>query len=231
MELSGARVARESAPPVMTATRVLIVEDHPLMCLGIRKALNASGDIVVVGEAHDGASALTMIGELAPDVVLLDFTLPDADAVSVMRDARQRGWHPAVIVLTCRMDEQCVRSAIDGGAVGFLTKTSVDASSLSNAVRDARLGGSVVSPDAMSSLVSAARHSGGDGPDHLTQREVEIWHLVAAGLSNREIATRLCLSERTVKFHVGNLLHKTGTRSRSEATALAYRQGIMDGYA
>lgn len=231
MELSGARVEREGVSPALSTIRVLIVEDHPLMCLGIRQALHDSGDITVVGEVRDGAGALALIGELAPDVVLLDFTLPDADAVSVMHDIRHRGWHPAVIVLTCRTDELSVRSAIDGGAVGFLTKTSVDETSLADAVRDACRGGSVVSPDAVSSLVNAARNNGNEGPDHLTQREVEIWHLVASGLSNREIATQLCLSERTVKFHVGNLLHKTGTRCRAEVTALAYRRGIMDRYA
>lgn len=143
---------------------------------------------------------------------------------------RARGCLTRAIVLTCRSDEHAVRSAIDGGAVGFLTKMSVDAGSLSSAIRDACHGRGAVSPDVVLSLVRAARHDGPDNLDHLTGREFEVWHLMSAGKSNRDIAKELYLSERTVKYHVGNILRKTGTHSRAEATALAYRQGFMDGY-
>lgn len=227
MELSRGRASRSPSGGNGDAIRVAIVEDHPLMCLGIRRALGVSEDIEVVAEARTGSEAVAMLAEVAPDVVLLDYTLPDTDAVGVMREARAAGCRSSVVVLTCHTDEHRVRLAIDAGASGFLIKTSVDAESLSRAIRDACRGQAAVSPEMLSSLVRVARHDVPGSPERLTEREHEVWHMMAEGLSNREIATRLCVSERTVKFHVSNVLRKTGTRSRAEATALAFRQGEM----
>lgn len=185
-------------------------------------------DIVVAGEAHTGSEAVEMLVRDEPDVVLLDYRLPDLDGVSVMNEIHERGCGTRVVMLTCHTDPHCVRAAIHGGAVGFLTKGSVDVTSLVNAIRSARKGKSSVSPDALVSLMSVVRHDDVACPDHLTPRETEMWRMVSLGMSNDEIATELCLSVCTVKYHVGNLFRKIGVRSRAQAAAMAYRDGYMD---
>ena len=208
--------------------RVAVIDDHPLLCEGIRRALNLYDDIQVVGEAHTAAEAVEILVRLEPDVALLDYRLPDEDGISVLREIQARGLRTQAIVLTCHTGDHHVRTAIDNGAVGFLSKASANTDTLVGAIRDAGSGISAVSPEALSSLMRAVRHDDCDHVSELTDRERQVWGLVSSGMTNREIATRLCLSERTVKFHVGNVFRKLQVRSRSEATALAYRCGFMD---
>jgi DNA-binding NarL/FixJ family response regulator len=212
----------ESATPHV---RVAIVDDHPLMREGLRHAFEPSADISVVGEAGTAREALEMATASEPDVILLDFRLPDADGVTVLKQLREQGCTAHVVMLTCVSDQRCVRSAIDNGACGFLTKSTANRAALCEAVRNASRGLSAVSPDALTSLLDNVRE---DCPDHVTAREEEVWRLVASGMTNAEIAQALFLSERTVKFHVGNILRKTASRSRAEAVSLAFTCGLMN---
>lgn len=215
-----------SADPVIS---VVIVDDHPLMCEGLCEALSSHDDIRVVAVAHTGAEALKAIADSKPDVVLLDYRLPDTDGVSLLREFKHRRFTARVVMLTCYSDEHCVRSAIDSGACGFLTKRNADGQVLLGAVRKAFANVSVVSSDALTALLTTVREEGDRCLDHLTERELQVWRLASEGKTNAELAAMLFVTERTVKFHISNILRKTGTRSRAEATALAYRTGIMDG--
>lgn len=215
------RPAEQEAPPI----RVAIVDDHPLMREGLRHAFEHASDIRIVAEAGTARDALEMAAESEPDVILLDFRLPDADGVTLLKQLRKQGCTAHVVMLTCFSDQRCVRSAIDSGACGFLTKSAADRAALCDAVRNASRGLSALSADALTSLLDNVRE---DCPDHVTAREEEVWHLMATGKTNAEIAQALFLSERTVKFHVGNILRKTASRSRAEAVSLAFTCGLMD---
>ena len=221
MRASTARAVDSVVEPI----RVAIVDDHPLMREGLRRSFEHAHDIHVVGEAGSGAEALRLVDECEIDVMLLDFRLPDTDGVSVLRQMREDGCATKVVMLTCMGDERSVRSAIDSGACGFLTKGSADRDCLIDSVRNASRGLSAISPDALTALLTNVRD---DYPDHLTGREREVWHLMADGMSNAEIARALVVSERTVKFHVGNILRKTQSRTRAEAVSLAFTCGLMD---
>ena len=211
----------QEAPPI----RVAIVDDHPLMREGLRRAFEHVPDLRIVAEAGTAHDALVMAAVSEVDVILLDFRLPDADGVTLLKQLRKQGCAAHVVMLTCFSDQRCVRSAIDNGACGFLTKSSADRATLCDAVRNASRGLSAVSPDALTSLLDNVRE---DCPDHVTAREEEVWRLIASGKTNAEIAQALFLSERTVKFHVGNILRKTASRSRAEAVSLAFTCGLMD---
>lgn len=205
--------------------RVAIVDDHPLMREGLRRAFEHASDIRIVAEAGTAHDALEMAAVSESDVILLDFRLPDTDGVTLLKQLRKQGCTAHVVMLTCFSDQRCVRSAIDNGACGFLTKSTADRATLCDAVRSANRGVSAVSPDALTSLLDNVRE---DCPDHVTAREEEVWRLMAGGRTNAEIAETLFLSERTVKFHVGNILRKTASRSRAEAVSLAFTCGLMD---
>jgi DNA-binding NarL/FixJ family response regulator len=211
----------------LTATRVLVVEDHPMMRTGVRDVLNRADGIDVVGEAGTGAHALALVRSLEPDVVLLDIGLPDMDGLTVLALIRKSGQPARVIMLTCQTDEQSVRTAMDGGASGYLTKDA-GPQCLVDAVHSVCRGQTPLSPDAATRLVASMRCHSAPGEPELTPREGDIWRALAGGASNAEIAAALFISEHTVKFHLHNLLRKLGLKSRSEAICAAYRRGILN---
>jgi DNA-binding NarL/FixJ family response regulator len=204
-------------------TRVVLVEDHPLMRAGIRAALQKAPDIDVVGEASDGEHGLRLARTLAPDVVLLDIGLPDTDGISLLKQLKSL-CDCAVVMLSCHTEESSVRMAMDYGASGYLAK-SVEPKVLIDGVRSAGRGESPLSAEVAASLLAIMRR-GREGAGRLTEREREVWRLIAQGLSNAEIARSLFISPHTVKFHVHNLLHKLGLKSRSEAISAAHRRGL-----
>jgi DNA-binding NarL/FixJ family response regulator len=211
----------------LSATRVLVVEDHPMMRAGVRDVLSRADDIEVVGEAGTGERALTLTRSLSPDVVLLDIGLPDIDGLAVLGRLREAGQPARVIMLTCQIDEQSVRTAMDGGASGYLSKDAAP-KELVDAVRSVCRGQTPLSPEAATRLVASMRSHAGPGEPELTRRERDVWHSLAEGASNAEIAAALFISEHTVKFHLHNLLRKLGLKSRSEAICAAYRRGILN---
>lgn len=208
-----------------SAARVLLVEDHPAMRAGVRGVLSQTSDIEVVGEASTGREALSLIRELTPDVVLLDIRLPDVDGISLIEGIRRACVTTRVVILSCQTDESSVRMAVDGGASGYLTKFA-SPREIVEAVRQVHRGRVALSADVATHLVSAIRGQRRTGEPTLTQREREVWRELALGRPNAEIARSLFISEHTVKFHVHNLLHKLGLKSRSEAICAAHRRGM-----
>lgn len=209
----------------MQTTRVVLVDDHPAMRAGVRGVLDKVADISVVGEASTGAQALSVLRSTTPDVVFLDIGLPDMDGISLLRDIRATGSAIKVVMLTCQADESSVRMAVDGGASGYLTKAAAPRE-IVDAVHRVQRGQVALSPDVATHLVSAIRGQRREGEPTLTQREREVWRLVAQGMTNASIAAALFLSEHTVKFHVHNLLRKLELKTRAQAICAAHHRGI-----
>ena len=208
--------------------RVLIADDQPLMRAGFRTVLEATGGISVVGEAEDGEAALHAADELQPDVVLMDIRMPGMDGIEATRRMPQR----RVLVLTTFGLDEYIVDALRAGASGFLTKDA-PAQDLVAAVRAVAAGDAVLSPAATRRLLDrvgrrlppVAPEPQGDAG--LTERELDVLRLLAAGMSNAEIAEALVVAEPTVKTHVSNLLGKLGLRDRVQAVIYAYESGLV----
>jgi DNA-binding NarL/FixJ family response regulator len=215
----------------MTPVRVVVADDQTAVREGLVLLLDLLDDVEVVGAARDGEEAVALVAAHGADVVLMDLRMPRCDGVSAT--ARIRAEHPGtrVVVLTTYAEEADILAALKAGALGYLTKDAGRAQ-IAHAIRAAAAGQAVLDPQVQQRLVAAAGTGaavppGGDAaPDGLTQREVEVLALIAGGLSNREIAGRLYLTEATVKSHINRLFAKTGVRDRAQAVRYAYRHGL-----
>jgi DNA-binding NarL/FixJ family response regulator len=203
--------------------RVLIVDDHPIVREGVAAVLERERDIDVVGAADTIGEGLRLAAKFHPDVILLDLKLPDADAVDGVTSFanKDRG----VVVFTAHDTDEDVFRAIRGGARGYLLKGSA-AAEIARAIRQVHAGESYLSPRIAAKLVKEVteprRRTG-----LLSARERGVLRLVAAGLSNRQIAEALSISERTVKFHVTAIFNKLGAENRAQAVALAAERGLL----
>jgi DNA-binding NarL/FixJ family response regulator len=216
--------------------RVLLVDDQSLLRLGFRMALETQPDIEVVGEAGDGARAVSMTRALRPDVVLMDVRMPVVDGLEATRQIVAAGLAARVLVLTTFSLDEYVHAALRAGASGFLLK-NVPPADLFNGIRSVAAGDAVVAPSVTRRLLDAfARHlpdpsTGRSQLDErmrgLTEREREVLVEVASGRSNAEIAQRLCVVEGTVKTHVGRILTKLGLRDRVQVVVFAYETGLV----
>ncbi len=215
--------------------RVLLVDDQPLLRQGYRMVLSAQDDLEVVGEAADGAAAVRAAHTLRPDVALMDVRMPGMDGIEATRQIVQQTPEVRVIILTTFDVDQYAFSALRAGASGFLLK-NVPPDDLLAGIRAVASGDAVVAPSMTRRLLDAFASHLPDGSDPekprdsvldvLTEREREVFVLVATGLSNREIAAELVLSEATVKTHIGRILTKLDLRDRVQAVILAYRTGL-----
>ncbi len=205
---------------------VLIVDDHPVVRRGLRVLLEVQDGIEVAGEAGDGATALALDAEHAPDVILLDLKLPGMDGIAVLGELKARGSAARVLVLTSATEPASASLAVRSGAAGVLYK-DVDPDALVRAIRSVHDGHLLLAPEAAGTLVRAAGTWGpgarGGGLDALTSREREVLAELARGRSNREIARALSVSEKTVKAHVSSVLAKLGVQDRTQAALLAVR--------
>ena len=212
--------------------RVLLVDDQALVRGGLAMIVDAQPDMVVVGEAADGAEALDLARRTSPDVVLMDLRMPGVDGIEATRRLVDAGSRARVLMLTTFDLDDDVFRAMRAGASGFLLKTAPPRQ-LTAAVRDAMEGDTLVSPAITRRLVEEfvrRPRPGVDGPpglDQLTPREVEVLRLVARGLSNAELAAELIVSEATAKSHVARILMKLGLRDRVQAVVLAYEAGVV----
>jgi DNA-binding NarL/FixJ family response regulator len=203
--------------------RILIVDDHPIVREGVTAVLERERDIDVVGTADTIDEGLRLAGRLRPDVVLLDLKLPGDQTIDgVTRFARERA---AILVFTAYDADEDVFRAIRGGARGYLLKGS-PAAEIAQAIRQVHAGESYLSPRVAAKLVKGVSQPRGHS-GVLSARERGVLRLVAAGLSNRQIAEALSISERTVKFHVTALFNKLGADNRAQAVALAAERGLL----
>ena len=215
----------------MTAVRVLAADDQRVVREGLAMLLGLLPDVEVVGTAADGEEVLALAAELRPDVILMDLRMPRMDGVEATRRLRERDPAVKVVVLTTYADDRSVLDALRAGALGYLTKDA-GAAEIQQALHRVAGGQAALDPAVQLHLVEAIADGVPSGPspaplpDGLTPREAEVLTLIAAGLSNAEIAERLVVSEATVKSHVNHMLAKIGARDRAQAVAYAYRRGL-----
>ncbi len=199
---------------------VLIVDDHPLMRRGIRQLLEMDEGFLVVGEASSGAEAIGLANRLDPDLILLDLNMKGLSGLDTLNALRREGVSARIIILTVSDSRSDVFTLIDAGADGYLLKDSEPEMLLDDIRRGAR-GGEAFSTQVAEYLSSRGTHNrSGDPFAALTERELDVLQEVARGLSNKQIAAGLHISEETVKVHVRNLLRKLQVRSRVAATVL-----------
>lgn len=214
----------------MTGIRVLIVDDEPLVRSGLRAIVAAEPDLEVVGEADDGAAAISEARRTRPDVVLMDVRMPHVDGIAATRQLGEfDGGGPAVIVVTTFENDDYVYEALRVGARGFLLKRGT-ADDFVNAIRTVHEGESLLFPAAIRRMVAgrAANHGDQLARAQLTEREQEVLRLIAQGRSNAEIAADLFLGVETVRTHVRNILAKLGARDRVQAVIAAYDSGFVN---
>jgi len=214
----------------MTPIRLLIVDDQALFREGLRTLLSVQPGLEVVGEAGNGEEALRQAAALHPDVILMDLQMPVMDGASATRQLKSRQPSAKVIVLTTFDDEENVFEGLRAGAVGYLLKDTPSAR-LVEAIRLAARGESFLEPSVAAKVVSEfARLSprpAEELAEPLSEREIEVLRLVAAGASNREIASRLVIAEGTVKNHLTSILAKLGVSDRTEAAVKARELGLI----
>jgi DNA-binding NarL/FixJ family response regulator len=213
----------------VSTLRLLIADDQPLMRAGFRAVLEATGEMEVVGEAADGEQAVELARRLRPDVVLMDIRMPVLDGIEA---TRRLGGHRVLILTTFGLDEYIIE-ALRAGASGFILK-DVPTAELVHAVRVIAAGDALLSPavtrrllDRVGRRLPASATSASDALAELTEREREVFELLARGLSNAEIAEALTVGDATVKTHVSNVLTKLGLRDRVQAVVLAYESGLI----
>ncbi len=213
----------------MSRLRLLIADDQPLMRAGFRAVLEATGEMDVVAEAGDGEEAVELARRLRPDVVLMDIRMPLLDGIEA---TRRLAGHRVLILTTFGLDEYIVE-ALRAGASGFILK-DVPTAELVHAVRVIAAGEALLSPavtrrllDRVGRRLPASVAAGPGALAELTDREREVFELLARGLSNAEIAEALTVGDATVKTHVSNVLTKLGLRDRVQAVVLAYESGMI----
>ena len=210
------------------AIRVLLVDDHRMVADALSEVLAANEDIELLGTASRASEAIAMAAALRPDVVLMDYQLPDQDGVAATRAIKEKRPGTRVVMLTSFDEDAILVAAIEAGCSGFVTKQGA-LEEVVAAVRLAGAGEAVVSPDMLARLLPHLHRvrvgDGSMGP--LTPREREVLELLAEGISNRAIAERLVLSVNTVRNHVQSVLSKLGAHSKLEAVTAAVRDGLI----
>jgi DNA-binding NarL/FixJ family response regulator len=212
---------------VTGAIRVLIADDQRVIREGLTLVLGVLPDVEVVGAAADGNEAVDLAQRLRPDIILMDLRMPHCDGVEATRLIRERLPDVRVIVLTTYSDDRSVLDALRAGARGYLTKDAGGVE-IHQALRQVHSDGAALDPVIQRQLLDAvASIPPPPGlPDALTAREAEVLSLIAAGLSNAQIAERLVISETTVKSHINHVFAKIGVRDRAQAVSYAFQHGI-----
>lgn len=206
--------------------RVLIVDDHMVVREGLQTVLEVAGDIEPVGEAAGGAEAVRLAGELSPDVVLMDLRMPGMDGIEAIRQIKARHPEVEIVILTTYDDDEYIVQGLQAGARGYQLKDT-SRQALFDAIRAAARGESLLTSAVVDKVVAHLSQTRPETAGDLSKREQEVLVLLADGASNREIALRLHIAERTVKAHVTGIFNKLGVNSRAEAVAVAMRQGLL----
>jgi NarL family two-component system response regulator LiaR len=209
--------------------RVLIADDHPLVREALRQALDGEGDMEIVAEAAEGEEAVKLASELKPDVAVMDIIMPKLNGIEATRKIKEIAPDIAILILTAYDDDEYVLGLLDAGAAGYLLK-SARGRDLVGAIRAIRSGEYVLHPKIIAKLLKRATMA--PGREHrasglLSERESEILKLITSGMSNREIAEKLFLSQRTIKAHLTNIFNKLHVASRSEAIVKGLQWGLV----
>lgn len=209
--------------------KILIADDHPVVRDGLSAILETQTDFEVVGEAGNGREAVELVRNLQPDVVLLDLDMPVLDGLEALRLIRAERPETRVIVFTVFDSDERIITAVQAGANGYLLKGDAPRQEIFKAVRTVYSGGALLQPLVAGKLLRHMQtgQPPTSGEEPLTEREQEVLELLGRGLANKEIATRLVISERTVKFHVSAILAKLGATNRTEAVTLAAQKGLI----
>ena len=223
-----------AAPASGDAIRVMICDDHALFRRGLVMVLESEDGIEVVGEAEDGQEAIAIVADLAPDVVLMDVRMPRVSGIEATRAIAEIVPSAKILMLTVSDEEDDLYDAIKAGATGYLLK-EISIDEVATAIRAVVGGQSLISPSMASKLLSEFTSLAKKADERqsvptprLTDRELEVLKLVAEGMSNKEIAGELFISENTVKNHVRNILEKLHLHSRMEAVVYAVREKLLE---
>jgi len=215
----------DQSQPVIS---LLIVDDHAIVRQGLRTLLELMPDITIAGEAANGAAAVEMVSRLHPDVVLMDLVMPVMDGIQAARQITQLGLGTRVIALTSFMEDEQIVPAIQAGATSFLLK-DVSPDDLVEAIRAAYRGETRLHPNVARKLMDqVASPRAAPAAADLTGRELEVLSLVARGMSNRQIAENLVISEKTVKTHISSLLGKLSLEDRTQLAIYALKNGLAE---
>ena len=217
----------------MKKIRVLIVDDHQVIQEGLSAVLQTKVDVQVVGDAGDGQEAVEKARKLKPDVILMDISMPVMDGVEATRIIRQENPDVGIVVLTMHEEEEYIFNAVKAGATGYLLKDS-DSAQIVQAIRAIYKGESLIHPSVATKILAEfSQLSGNKGKPYrkpkkeLTAREIGILQMVAEGKTNKEIASDLNLSEKTIKNHIRNIFHKLHVVDRTQAAFYALRKGLI----
>lgn len=209
----------------MSSIRLIIVDDHAIVRQGLRAIFLVTPDMELLGEAENGRAAIELASRVRPDVALMDLVMPQMDGVAAISELKRVMPELRIIALTTFADAELVLGAVQAGADGYLLK-DIDVSELTGAIRTVATGRPYLHPEATRHLLQATARP--EQPsDRLTSREQEVLGLVARGLTNRQIADALTISEKTVSVHVSNVLSKLGLASRTQAALYAARAGLV----
>jgi NarL family two-component system response regulator LiaR len=203
---------------------ILIADDHKVVRHGLRMFLEVDPELVVVGEAADGAEAVRLAEQLRPDIVLMDLLMPVMDGIAATATIRREMPEIEVLALTSVLEDASVVGAVRAGAIGYLLKDT-EAEALCRAIKAAVEGQVQLTPHAAARLMQAV--SVPESPQALTERETDVLRLLAQGQANKQIARSLHIAEKTVKVHVSNILSKLGVQSRTQAALYAIRIGLV----
>lgn len=222
---------KKTAPDVFAAIRVLLVDDHRVLRDGIKAALKGYEDIDIVGEASDGYSAVSLARDLAPDVILLDISMPGINGIEVARRISKQSLRAKMLVLTMYDNPESVRELLATGVSGYILKTDCSLSDLASGIRAVASGGAFFSPGVSKTVLERSvtktpkRNPGGESR-HLSNREREILILIASNYRNKEIAARLGISVRTVTTHREHIMRKLGIHGVADLTRYAISSGL-----
>jgi DNA-binding NarL/FixJ family response regulator len=217
----------------MDAIRILIVDDHTLFRTGVRKMLEAEADMQVVGEAATGREALEQARQLMPDVILMDIKMPGMDGIEATRQFTREMPHVGIIFCTMFEDDELVFAGLKAGGQGYIVKDA-DPDTMLRAIRAVAHGECLLSSSVATKVMRQFAALPGEEPgtialcDDLTEREIEVLTLVGQGLSNKEIAGQLVISEKTVKNHISNIFSKLHVCDRTQAALYAIRKGLVE---
>lgn len=208
---------------------VLLVDDHAMVRQGVRAFLETQSGVSVVGEAGSGDEAIQLTGQLIPDVILMDLIMPNMDGVEATRRVKQVSPRSQIVVLTSYHEDEHIFPALKAGALSYILK-DVSAEELASAVRKAAVGEAILHPRVAARVIKELQgpHAEKVNPfTELSERELEVLKLIADGMSNAEMASKLVLSEKTIKGHVSNILSKLHLVDRTQAAVYAWREGVV----